>query len=146
MSTKPCPDCGEVKPLSEFGNDKRNKDGKRVYCKPCNNAHAAAWREANPDKEAESQRRTNLKRYYGITPEQYDEMLEEQGGRCACCGTDNPGGKGRFHVDHCHDSNEVRGLLCNDCNVGIGRLGDNVDGIWNAMLYLVKYEHKELTS
>ena len=146
MTTKPCRDCGEVKPLDEFGADKRRPGGKKSYCKPCENARKAAWTKANPDKDAESQRRRKLKHRYGITPEQYEEMLEAQGGRCACCGTDTPGGHGGFHVDHCHDTGEVRGLLCHGCNTAIGALGDNVDGIWNAMLYLVKYEHKELTS
>lgn len=138
--TKRCKDCGEVKPLDEFGADKRRTDGKKSYCKPCENARKAAWTKANPDKDAESQRRARLKANYGITPEQYEEMLEAQGGRCACCGTTEPGGNGAFNVDHCHDSNEIRGLLCSNCNAGIGKLGDNLDGVWQAMLYLVKYE------
>ena len=139
MTTKPCPECGETKPLDEFFNNKAKKDGKQSYCKSCDNARRAAWAKANPEKEAANKRRIDLKRRYGITVEQYDEMLAEQGGRCACCGTDTPGGNG-WQVDHCHDSDELRGILCHSCNVGIGHLGDNVDGVWQAMLYLVKHE------
>ena len=138
--SKLCPDCGETKPLDEFYDDKSKSNGKRSYCKPCGYARAVAYREANREKYAETQRRNSLKRRYGITVEQYDEMLAEQDGKCACCGTTEPGGHGGFHVDHCHDTGEVRGLLCHSCNAAIGGLGDNLEGVWNAMLYLVKYE------
>ena len=145
MSTKPCRDCGEVKPLDEFNKDAKAKDGRRAYCKPCHSARSMSWEKANPEKRAKSVRRHNLKRRYGITVEQFDELFAKQGGRCACCGAPEPGGTG-WQVDHCHDSNELRGILCHSCNVGIGHLGDNVDGVWQAMLYLVKHEQKEMTA
>lgn len=134
---KKCRDCGETKPLDEFPNHKQTKDGKNSYCKPCTRARATAWNTANPEKHTEHKRRSHLKRY-GITPEQYDEMLAEQGGCCAACGTTEPGGKGDFHVDHCHDSGEVRGLLCNNCNRGLGLLGDDLDGVMNIVYYLLQ--------
>ena len=84
-------------------------------------------------------RRNNLKQRYGITVEQFDDMLAGQGARCACCGAPKPGGKG-WQVDHCHDSGEIRGILCHGCNTGIGLLGDKLETVWQAMLYLVKYE------
>ena len=59
---------------------------------------------SDPEKRAEHQRRMKYKRVYGITIEDYDRMLEEQGGRCAICRTDTPGGSGsRFAVDHNHE-------------------------------------------
>lgn len=67
-------------------------------------------------KEHEQHRRL---RKYGITQEQYDAMLEAQGGRCAGCATDNPGAKG-WCIDHCHKSGRVRVLLCNRCNTVFG--------------------------
>ena len=57
--------------------------------------------------------------------EDYKRILSEQGGRCAVCGTDKPGGHGSFHVDHDHETSAVRGLLCGKCNMGLGLLGDN---------------------
>ena len=144
MTTKPCKDCGEVKPLDEFYSNGRG--GTKTLCKPCDNARRMAWNKANPDRFTESVRRRNLKIRYGITVEQYDELFAEQDGRCACCGTTEPGGNGAFNVDHCHESDEIRGLLCNNCNRGIGLLGDDMDSIWNAILYLVRHEHKELTA
>jgi len=62
---------------------------------------------------------------YGITPEQFEAMLAGQDGRCAICRTDEPGGKGGWHVDHCHDSKVIRGLLCHCCNIGVGQFKDD---------------------
>ncbi len=141
MSTKPCRNCGEVKPLDEFYNQAKSKDGKQYICKLCDAARNKAYREADPERRSMQRHRSKLKLNYGITVEQYDEMLEAQGGVCACCGAPDPGrGDNRLFVDHCHDSDEIRGLLCHKCNTGIGMLGDNLDGLWQAMLYLVKHE------
>jgi ribosomal protein L24E len=67
-------------------------------------------------RSAETHRRQSLRRRYGLTIEQFDEMLAEQGGVCAICGTDTPLGRGTFHVDHDHQTGQVRGLLCHPCN------------------------------
>ena len=63
-------------------------------------------------------------------------MLEAQNGRCKICGTDTPMGNGAFHVDHCHMTNKVRGLLCHKCNVGLGHFNDNISLLSTAILYL----------
>lgn len=80
-----------------------------------------------PDKVREVQRRSNRKRYYGITDEQFTEMFKEQGGVCAICKKPphrkrKDGNPFVLSVDHCHTTGEVRGLLCSDCNFGIGKL------------------------
>ena len=85
--------------------------------------------------------RMKYQRMYGITIEDYVRMLEEQGGRCAICRTDEPGGSGsRFAVDHDHKTGEVRGLLCKNCNTGIGLLQDNVLILEQAIRYLNEKE------
>src|SRR5579859_6165169 len=71
---------------------------------------------AKNTRRAMQLRASHLMRKFGITLEQYDAMLVEQGGRCAACGTDEPGGMGSFHVDHCHATGKVRKLLCVRCN------------------------------
>lgn len=81
-------------------------------------------------------RNSNLQRNYGITLEDYDDMLLDQKGVCAICGTDDPKGKGRFHVDHCHTTGKVRGLLCHHCNVGLGHFEDNIERLLDAIEYL----------
>ena len=127
---KTCKDCGEEKSLDEFYNSLGGKEGKSSYCKPCDSARKTAWRKANPEKEAEKYRRSHLKRKYGLTVEQWDEMFEAQDGCCAACGTSEPGGRyDTFHVDHCHDSGEVRGLLCYACNVALGQLNEDPERI-----------------
>jgi hypothetical protein len=80
-----------------------------------------------------------LKRDYGITPEQYEEMLVHQNGVCAICG--NPDKHGRnLAVDHSHETGKVRGLLCTHCNTGIGVLGDTADHLRAALKYLENQE------
>jgi hypothetical protein len=91
------------------------------YCKAC---VKAARKPAILTPEYA--RRHHLKHRYGITPEQYEEMLGKQGGGCAVCGTRFPGGNStNFHVDHCHKTGRVRGLLCRKCNHALGLVDDD---------------------
>jgi recombination endonuclease VII len=73
--------------------------------------------EKRRDRQAYERRRSLRK--YGLTQEQYDQLLASQAGRCAACGTDEPGAKG-WCIDHCHKSGRVRALLCSRCNVILG--------------------------
>jgi len=77
-----------------------------------------------------------LKRY-GLTPPDYAAMLKQQSGRCAICEEPERANR-RLSVDHCHANGQVRGLLCRDCNVGIGALGDDPDVLRRAAEYLEK--------
>lgn len=137
---KSCKKCGENKPLEGFYPHPQTKDGRRSTCKTCENVQARAWHAANPDRRKIIKRRYWLKIHYGITPEQYDEILAAQDGRCACCETRTPGGTGGFAVDHCHTTGKIRGLLCSNCNAGIGKLGDGVEGVARALAYLQRSE------
>ena len=84
-------------------------------------------------------RRNNIRRY-GITQEQYDELLEYQGGVCAICyQPETLQIKGKIvnlSIDHCHDTGTVRGLLCRSCNVGLGNFRDNPENLKSAIVYL----------
>ena len=97
------------------------------------------WRASNPDKV----RVSFLKNKFGITQLDFDSMLKEQGGKCAVCGADQPGG-GRKHlcVDHCHDTGKVRGLLCIKCNTGLGAFDDDVVLLSSALTYLERHSTK----
>ena len=82
-----------------------------------------------------------LRRYFNMTIADYRELLDKQGGVCAICKSSDPGCKGEtnelaFHVDHCHETNKIRGLLCGPCNRGLGYFKDNLDSLKNAMEYL----------
>lgn len=80
-------------------------------------------------------RKKNLRRRYGMAPEQYDALLLRQEGRCAICG----GMPATFHVDHDHATGEVRALLCPECNKGLGHFRDNAALLRSAAEYLEKF-------
>lgn len=81
--------------------------------------------------------RINWLRQYGLTVEQYDTMLTSQGGGCAICGTQTlPARGGCFAVDHDHGTGAVRGLLCTECNSGLGMFKDRLDLVERAVVYL----------
>ena len=84
----------------------------------------------------EAARRRKLRLRYGITPEEYDSLYQQQYGCCAICGIHQSKLHTTLAVDHNHDTKEVRGLLCFDCNTGIGKLQDNYDIIIKAAEYL----------
>ncbi|WP_343907161.1 endonuclease VII domain-containing protein [Nocardioides aquiterrae] len=106
-------------------------------CKSCSSARTRAWRDANPDEWERHRRRSYLKQKYGITPEQYDEILAAQGGVCAICGDPPADSRGyRMHVDHCHSTGRVRGILCGPCNRGLGNFADNPTRLLAAVDYL----------
>lgn len=77
-----------------------------------------------------------LKRNYGISLGQYNELFSKQGGVCAICGLQNKNGK-RLHVDHDHKTKLVRGLLCSPCNLGIGIFRDSIEILDKAKAYLL---------
>lgn len=74
---------------------------------------------------------------YNITIEDYNLMLKDQNYSCAICETDTPGGRSiHFHVDHCHTTGNVRGLLCAMCNFGLGAFRDSLTDLASAIKYL----------
>lgn len=79
-----------------------------------------------------------LRRKYGISIADYEAMLEAQGGGCAICSGTSAGRKGhnRMHVDHDHDTGQVRGLLCHHCNTALGLVKDNADTLRRMADYL----------
>jgi hypothetical protein len=101
------------------------------------NAANTLWRQENKQATAAIQRRSNLKRLYGITQEEHDAMLASQGGECALCGSDSPNSaNASWAVDHCHSTGRVRGILCHPCNTALGLLKDNTDTLLRAVDYL----------
>jgi hypothetical protein len=72
-----------------------------------------------------------LKHRYGIGADEFDELVRRQGGVCAICGRENP-----EHVDHDHDTGEVRGILCFNCNGGLGQCRDSIDAVLAAANHL----------
>lgn len=74
---------------------------------------------------------------HGITKDQFYEILEQQDGKCALCDkTFETIWKNDCHIDHCHETGRTRGILCMKCNVGLGMLGDNEEGLLKAISYI----------
>lgn len=99
---------------------------------------ARKWERENPKRYQESMRRRNLRKRYGITLEEYNDMLYNQDEKCAICGVVECRVNTHFSVDHNHETGEVRGLLCNDCNTGLGLFLDDPERLKRAIHYLTK--------
>jgi hypothetical protein len=110
-----CPDCDQVLPLTSFGLNAASRNGRTSYCKPCHNIRGKKAKEL-----LGGERTYHLRRRYGITAEEADAMLEEQGGLCAICKA-----APAVHVDHDHATGGVRSLLCFNCNGGLGQFKDD---------------------
>ena len=137
--------------------DAHKPDGLRCYCKPCSRWYTEQHRLRNPERgktyyeenkavlsSRQKRRKKEMpehyaairrKSKYGLTPAEYVAMLHEQGGTCAICDQVNPDGR-ELCVDHCHETGDVRGLLCHKCNTGIGLFGDNAALLNSAISYL----------
>jgi hypothetical protein len=166
---KVCTKCSQAKSLSEFirrsgpRGQQEGLAGRRAWCTSCYcdynreyrhtrpNVQEAArqnaknWAKKNPDKV----RNQSLVKKFGVTLEERDEMLKQQGGKCANrkCGATDPGryqSKGRegrprdWHVDHCHKTNKIRGVLCPNCNLALGFVQDDTDRLQGLIEYLQK--------
>lgn len=98
-------------------------------------------RKNNPDKIRETKRRIYIKTTYGITLDDYNNMLKEQNFKCKICNREHeesPPNR-RLHIDHCHRTGRVRALLCQHCNNGIGSFKDDISIINKAISYLNFY-------
>jgi hypothetical protein len=116
--------------------DSSSKSGFRYRCRVKDAEHSRAWSERNPGKRQAANREGAWRRQ-GIllTYPDYLRMLEEQQGLCAMC--DRPGeGRGGLHVDHCHETGKVRGILCGSCNKGLGFLQESPELLRKAAWYL----------
>lgn len=116
-----CSQCGEVLPMSEFY---RKQD---YWCKKCTSEHKRENRDYN----------WYYMHTYNITEDDYNEMLDEQNGKCAICGSKT---KARLHIDHDHETGEIRGLVCTNCNTGLGMFKDNIEFLSQAIHYLSKFQ------
>ncbi len=144
IAEKVCCICNQLKPASEYHRNARLSSGLCSQCKQCRKQtykDNPQWREssivAKKIRLADPRVRKNeqLMSKYRITIDQYEDMVEKQGGVCKICSSP-PGNKG-LYVDHCHKSGEVRGLLCQYCNTLLGMAKDNSDILYRAIDYLL---------
>jgi hypothetical protein len=132
---KSCPICGELKERSEFYKWKSRQDGLTAYCKICFNKKNKEWFKENPDKlpTLKEKRIYSRNKNFGISEKEYEQMLVEQNNKCAICKIQIGW---EAAVDHCHNTDKIRGLLCRKCNLGLGAFKDNIETIRKAILYV----------
>ena len=116
---KKCKECKEVKPKAEYWKMAKAADGLQYRCKPC--ALASRKKYATPSYR----KKAYLKNTYGISKEEYEMMFARQDSRCALCHIDASDTPRGLFVDHCHESGQVRDLLCLNCNTALGHFKDN---------------------
>ena len=134
--TKYCSKCKLIKPLKDFTRNSRGRKGIHCHCRIC----AALTRK---ERRADGTNRDyRLRKIYGISSVEYDEMLAKQKGCCAICGRSGPGGRRRGHlvVDHNHVTGQIRGLLCHPCNTALGMFNDDSQVLVIATEYLKRFE------
>lgn len=125
-----CPKCEQEKDISDFGINKSSRDGLQCYCRPCTR-EVTRKRKSDPYTRWEQE----LWRKYKMTPYQYEIKLKEQDGVCGICRLSCTTGD-RLCVDHDHTTGMNRGLLCHNCNHGIGMFQDNAELLYRAANYL----------
>jgi hypothetical protein len=134
MQTMECKKCVTDLPLDNYYFNKNGKYKRQNVCKKCMNIY-----------DYETDKNHKLKKAYGITLDEYNKLLLKQKNKCLICEIDNNGkyrNKARaFAVDHCHNTNKIRGLLCSDCNIAIGLLKDNTKHLQSAINYLNKLKN-----
>jgi hypothetical protein len=135
ITDKQCRKCMVVQPRQNFCTDNSKSDGKFIYCKDC-------LKQRNAKRTQSLRRAWHLSRKYGLSPEEYRKLLDDQGNCCAICETNPPTGKAtrkknrRFAVDHCHATGKIRGVLCSNCNTLLGLAKDDVSILQKAINYL----------
>lgn len=131
---KTCSKCEVEKPTSLFS--KGRSHGYHVWCKDCLSLYARSIKER---KGPAFYREQGYQRKYGMSIADVENLLHKQGGGCAICETQitfSPGFSKSAHVDHCHTTGQVRGILCGNCNTALGKLGDSHASIRRVLNYL----------
>ena len=158
---KECYQCHKVKILSDFYKTSESKDGLDYNCKSCQRKNSknsrykkyrVEYRKNHKEEEKKRyiknrrkrklyQRELQLKCSYGITLEQYNQLILHQNGKCAICNNKETSKNcnrkiKKLSIDHNHKTGEIRGLLCDNCNNLLGRAKDNINILQNAIKYL----------
>jgi Autographiviridae endonuclease VII len=131
-----CTRCRIEKPLTDYHKSAGFKFGRLNVCKPCAAARTAEANEQNAERN-QLKRRTAK---YGITPDAFHALFDAQGGRCAVCKGNLERSSRHTCVDHSHRTGKVRGILCRQCNSGLGALQDSVALLDAAKAYLISHD------
>lgn len=130
-----CNKCNIEKPLGKFLKRKHNKNGVGQPCRQCNYKRYHKEYQEYRDNHKEYYREYKYQQRYGLSSNQVDSLKRQQKNLCAIC---YESFTNTFHVDHCHTTGLVRGLLCYPCNQYLGYIKDSSSTLEKAALYLIK--------
>ena len=116
--TQQCKHCKLELTLDNFHNDRRTPNGSYRICKHC---------------------RSKYRRIIDISQKEYDEILRTQNNECAICGKDAEEFKSALGVDHNYKTDKIRGLLCTNCNLGLGHFKDSLSNLHQALMYIARH-------
>lgn len=120
----------------------RNRKSQALWAKK-NPEYIKQWNLKNKDRLKKYRRDYNLRKKYGISLDEYDTTLKNQNGVCAICGVNASGhNSSKFVVDHNHNTNKTRGILCHKCNVMLGYACEDTTILSKAIQYIEKYKEK----
>jgi len=161
LTSRKCFSCKIIKDINDFCKNRRNKCGYNYKCKNCCSITRKEYTKNNKEKlkknyhekyreknliysktplARERAKKSRLKTRYGLSVEDFERMKDSQKGVCAICKLPETF-KQNFDlsVDHNHDTGQVRGLLCNRCNVSLGLMQENINFLENMIEYIKKY-------
>lgn len=158
LGLKFCSRCIQKLEFSKFGKDIWSPNGLTDYCKDCRNKRGREYNRDNPEIKKKTNdahkeyrkkyysspewrkklREQHLKSTYNITHKDYEVLLNKQNNVCKICNQFKLYQKGKdyMHVDHCHKTGKIRGILCSKCNKGLGSFCDDIELMKNAIKYL----------
>lgn len=172
--TKKCPKCLRELSTTEFCKDKTHRLGRTSHCKDCaratgkawhsknaayvrernrryvqthrerHNQNGQRWAKNNPEKYARMRLKSTIKRFYGMTLEEYGALVVISENRCGICSKACPKGR-RLPIDHDHSTREVRGLLCPQCNTLLSKVEECPDWLVKAQAYLMNPPAKQVS-
>lgn len=143
---KRCSTCKQTKEIKNFWKNTRYLDGYMGVCKSCRNSAKRKQREDPEYRNKENRKRretrgttrwVNIKAKYGLTEEDYNLIITDQKDKCLICEEELK----EPHIDHCHTTGRVRGVLCSRCNTGLGKFKDSVQMLEKAKQYLRGQEY-----
>ncbi len=144
LERKICLICKEEKSLDLFRqrNDRKCKPIES-YCKACERDKFKIWYSENKEYQKQRDFVRNCEKF-GLSADRYNEMVENQKAKCAIClkpESSTRGGKIKnLAIDHCHETGQIRALLCNGCNTAIGLLKEDIETLEAALKYLKKFK------
>jgi hypothetical protein len=135
-----CKACYGQKPTHSFHKDSSSTRGYAYYCKPCATEKSRVWHTTHKHDVAYKAKRQDsyFKTKYSVSKEIRDQMLVEQDNKCAICRVSLSTDGGHTHTDHNHQTGKIRGILCTNCNRGLGHFKDSGDNLQAAIEYLRK--------